>query len=121
MDCFQIELIGKEPNQPFFEQVKRYILIRADDAMDAYGLANEIIERTKHMTMSAIVIRYIFKETIEEDPTADMTEYYVLTYQENAVHCQVNTGDVYQTTDVIDNDDVFDFLYGVFEKLYESF
>ena len=121
LDCFEIEIIGVDRHQPFFEQIKHDILVRLDDAVDSLRLTEEVIKRTKQMATSSIVLRYIFKETIEEDPTAEMTEYYLLQFKEGAIHCQVNTEGVYQTTHVLDDDELGDFLRGLFDKLYDAF
>ncbi|GEM05337.1 hypothetical protein HMI01_23250 [Halolactibacillus miurensis] len=121
LDCFEVEITGINQHQPFFEQIKRDILVRLDDPVDAQKLTEAVIERTKQMAMSSIVLRYIFKETIEEDPTATMTEYYLLVFKDDAIHCQVNTEGVYQTTHVLDDDELGDFLKGLFDKLYDAF
>ncbi len=121
LDCFEVEIIGENRHQPFFEQIKRDILVRLDDPVDAVKLTEAIIDRTHQMAVSSIVLRYIFKETITEDPTAKMTEYYLLRFKEGAIHCQVSTDGVYQTTHVLDHDELFSFLNGLIVKLYDAF
>lgn len=121
LDCFEVEIIGQDRHQPFYEQIKRDILVRLDDPVDSLRLTEAIIERTKQMAVSSIVLRYIFKETIVEDPTAPMTEYYLLQFKDDAIHCQVNTDGVYQTTHVLDGDELFGFLKGLMDKLYDAF
>jgi hypothetical protein len=121
LDCFEIEIIGENRHQAFYEQIKRDILVRLDDPVDSLRLTEAVIERTKQMAVSSIVLRYIFKETIEEDPTAPMTAYYLLQFKDDAIHCKVNTDGVYQTTDVLDDEELVDFLHGLINKLYEAF
>ncbi|GEN57453.1 hypothetical protein GCM10012290_09990 [Halolactibacillus alkaliphilus] len=121
LDSFEIELIGVSGHAFFFEQQKREILVRAEDPIDAYSVAILTYDRTTQMDMSTLAIRYVFKETIEEDPTADMTEYYLLRFEDNAIHCQVKMSDVYQTTHVLGEEELFDFLYGLIKKLYLEF
>lgn len=121
LDCFEVEITGINQRQPFFEQIKRDILVRLDDPVDSLRLTEAVIKRTKQMATSSIVLRYIFKETIDEDPTAEMTEYYLLQFKEGAIHCRVNTDGVYQTTDVLADEELPSFLHGLIDKLYEAF
>ena len=121
LDCFEVEITGINQRQPFFEQIKRDILVRLDDPVDSLRLTEAVIERTKQMATSSIVLRYIFKETIDEDPTAEMTEYYLLQFKEGAIHCRVNTDGAYQTTDVLADEELMGFLHGLIDKLYEAF
>lgn len=121
LDCFEVEITGINQRQPFFEQIKRDILVRLDDPVDSLRLTEEVIKRTKQMATSSIVLRYIFKETIDEDPTAEMTEYYLLQFKEGAIHCRVNTDGAYQTTDVLADEELMGFLHGLIDKLYEAF
>ncbi|GEM00997.1 hypothetical protein SAMN05421839_10415 [Halolactibacillus halophilus] len=121
LDCFEIEIIGENRHQPFYEQIKHDILVRLDDPIDSLRLTEAVIKRTKQMATSSIVLRYIFKETIEEDPTAEMTEYYLLHFKEGGIHCKVSTDGVYQTTHVLADEELVGFLHGLIDKLYEAF
>lgn len=121
LDSFEIEMIGVSGHAFFFEQIKREILVRREDPIDAYSVAILAYDRTTQMDMVTLVIRYVFKETIEEDPTAEMTEYYLLRFENETIHCQVKTNDVYQTTHVLGEEELFDFLYGLINKLYLEF